>query len=118
MERNRLWLLFKSLKKRTLLLILPALLLTEAAVFLFSLARGWGGRKIMSWLFFLNPGHWALLGESRREMRQLRILRERSLVQLFSAKLDSPDLDSPVVKYVFNPLMGIYWKVIKILIRW
>ncbi len=118
MERNRILLLFKTLKPLTLLLILPAFIVMEFGTIVFSVKNGWGKEKLLSWVFFFDPRNWLYLVRARREMQKLRVLRDRDIVKNFTGRIESQDLASPLMDYVVNPIFDMYWKMVKQIIRW
>jgi GT2 family glycosyltransferase len=88
LERNRWAFLIRVYPAPLLILLLPALLATEAALLAIALAQGWGGRKLRAWIEAL-----AWLPRLLRERRQVQRRREVSAGQ-FAAWL-TPELDSP-----------------------
>jgi GT2 family glycosyltransferase len=115
MERNRLATLIRLYPGSLLLLLAPALLATEAALLVASVAGGWGGQKlranaeVLIWL----P---RLLGERRAIRRERRISAAD-----FAAAL-TPDLDSPFIPEVARSLparlaLRTYWRVVRALLR-
>jgi GT2 family glycosyltransferase len=115
LERNRWAFLIRAYPASLLLLLAPALLLTELALIPASIAAGWGRQKL------------AAIGEIIRWLP--RLLRERRQVQAtrtvsaaeFAAWL-TPDLDSPFIPAIAHSaparfLLRSYWRVIRLLLR-
>jgi hypothetical protein len=96
LERNRWYALLANYQVRTLALLLPLLLAVEAAVWVLALRRGFAREKARSWLSLLRalPG----LRAWRRTVQALRVVPDRDLVSRFAAEVDSPILDSPLVR--------------------
>lgn len=115
LERNRWAFLIRVYPASLLVLLAPALLLTELALIPASIAAGWGRQKL------------AAIGEVVRWLP--RLLRERREVQAtrtvsaaeFAAWL-TPDLDSPFIPTIARSaparlLMRAYWRTVRRLLR-
>jgi len=118
LERNRWWLVLIYYKAPTLLLLAPALAGMELGQVCFAVSRRLIGQKLRSWRFFLRWKNLAKLRARRREVQARRRLGDRAFMGRFSGSIDSPDLNSPLLKYVANPLLGTYWRLVRRLIRW
>jgi GT2 family glycosyltransferase len=114
LERNRWAFLIRVYPASLLLLLAPALFLTELALIPASIAAGWGRQKL------------AAIGEIVRWLP--RLLRERRQVQVtrtvsaadFAAWL-TPDLDSPFIPSAARSrparlLLRSYWALVRLLL--
>ncbi len=115
LERNRWAFLIRVYPASLLLLLAPALILTELALIPASFAAGWGRQKL------------AAVGEIVRWLP--RLLRERRQVQAtrtvttaeFASRL-TPDLDSPFIPAIARSaparlLLRSYWQAVRLLLR-
>ncbi|MGC1851260.1 MAG: glycosyltransferase, partial [Solirubrobacterales bacterium] len=115
LERNRWAFLIRVYPGGLLVLLAPALLLTELALIPASIAAGWGRQKL------------AALGEVIRWLP--RLMRERRQVQAhravsaaeFAAWL-TPDLDSPFIPAIARSMparfaLRAYWRAVRLLLR-
>jgi GT2 family glycosyltransferase len=115
LERNRWAFLIRVYPTSLLVLLAPALLLTELALIPASMAAGWGRQKL------------AAIGEVIRWLP--RLLRERRQIQAtrtvsaaeFAAWL-TPDLDSPFIPAAARSvparsLLRAYWRAVRLLLR-
>lgn len=118
MDRNRLLAVFQNYHWLTLFLIMPALLINELAGLLLALKGGWAKEKLKVWLYFLKVGSWNKLGEKRRLRQQTRAVSDRAIVQRFTGRILFQDFLSPLIKYVANPVLGLYWAIVSRLIIW
>jgi GT2 family glycosyltransferase len=114
LERNRWAFLIRVYPASLLLLLAPALLLTELALIPASIAAGWGRQKlaaigeIICWLPRLL-----------RERRQIQATRTVSAAE-FAARL-TPDLDSPFIPGIARSLparllLRAYWRAVRLLL--
>jgi GT2 family glycosyltransferase len=114
LERNR-WLFLLRVYPATLLVLLaPALLLTELALIPISISGGWGRQKLLANLDGLRRLPWAL--RTRREVQ-----RQRSISTADFAALLTPDLDSPYFgragsSRVLRSALRAYWRVVRTLL--
>jgi GT2 family glycosyltransferase len=114
LERNRLATLVRVYPGALLALLAPALLATEAALLLASVAGGWGGQKLRA--------------DAEALVWLPRLLRERRAIQRgravsageFAATL-TPDLDSPFIPAAARSapaklLLRGYWRLVRALL--
>lgn len=115
LERNRWAFLIRVYPASLLVLLAPALILTELALIPASIAAGWGRQKL------------AAYGEVVRRLP--RLLRERRAVQatrtVSAAELAAwltPDLDSPFIPAIARSgparlALRAYWRAVRALLR-
>jgi len=115
-ERNRLVVFFSNYKLLSIILLLPIFLLTELAMLFYSIFTGWFKYKLSSWFgFLLMIPH---IIRKRQEINNIRTISDKQMVNLMSATLKFSDIDSMMLKYLYNPLAFIYFKIFKFLINW
>ncbi len=76
--RNRWLTILSHYRTRTLLLLLPALVLYEMAVVVFALTRGWGSQWLKAWVWNLRNVRG--IAQRRRVARGLRVRSDRELL--------------------------------------
>ena len=114
LERNRLAFLVRAYPGALLLLLVPALLVTELALLAAAAAGGWGRQKLRADREFLR---W--LPRLLRERRALRATRTVSAAE-FASWL-TPDLDSPFISPLARSLparllLRGYWRSVRTLL--
>lgn len=77
--KNRVLFVLRTLAGRTLLLLLPVLVLHEAAQFAFAVARGWTEAYLQGW--FWNIGHLGRTLRKRERIQAARIATDREILQ-------------------------------------
>lgn len=109
-EKNRLYLLLKNLELKTLLLLLPALIMTELAQWVHSLLHGWFLLKVKSYsdLFELLPK----IIVKRKAVQSSRKVPDREIARLFQIDLAVSGVQSFILKRLLNPLYRAYWKFV------
>jgi hypothetical protein len=65
MERNRYITIFSFLKKKTIFLILPPLILMNMGMMIFSIFNGWFTQYLRIQIYFLKPSSWKKIRENR-----------------------------------------------------
>jgi GT2 family glycosyltransferase len=114
LERNRLAMLVRLYPASLLLLLAPALLVTEVALLLAAVVGGWGGQKLRA-----NAEAIIWLPRLLRERRALAHVRTISPSE-FAAAL-TPELDSPFIpEIVRSPparlALRTYWRLVRALL--
>jgi GT2 family glycosyltransferase len=114
LERNRLAFVVRAYPAPLLLLLAPALLATELALIVVSIAGGWGRQKLAANLEFLR---W--LPRLLRERRALQSTRTVTAAE-FASWL-TPDLDSPFISSLARSLparlaLRSYWRAVRLLL--
>lgn len=110
MERNRIYFVLKYYLPRTLILILPGLIIMEAGIFAFSLLRGFWKEKLRAYGWIVK--NWSLIMQARKEIRKKRTITDKKLMHDFVAVVDFQEIQNPVLKYIANPIISLYWRVV------
>lgn len=118
LERNRWLLLLTYYRWPTLLLVAPALLLMELGQLVYALSIGKVGDKLRTYAFFLRPSHLASLRRKRRQAQQRRTVSDRAFLSRFAGTIEYEGVDHPLLRYVGNPVLGLYWAIARRLICW
>lgn len=121
-ERNRYRLLLKSLRRRTLLLLAPALLLAEVVAWGFALLSGrrhWTGKLRAYGSLWAE---WPELRRARRQVQQRRAAPDRRLLATTTARLDCAQTGHPraarPAEWLFNPSFGLWRALLLRVVRW
>jgi len=118
MERNRYITMFTFYKLPTILLILPALIIMDLGMFLFSAFNGWLGQKLKVYKYFLKPESWVKIFKSRQKIKKIRKISDRQMVKNFFGQVLFQEIDNPVLKYIANPVFNLYWQAVRRVIWW
>lgn len=118
MERNRWIVMLTHYRVATLILLTPALVAIECMVWISALMGGWGKEKARVAGWFLHTDAWRYLAKKRHAMVQLRTAKDRDILKHFVAIIAHQDGSNTFVEKVANPLMRIYFAVLKWLVRW
>lgn len=118
LHRNRLLTLFTMERLPTLCLIAPCLVAAEVVVGIYYVARGWGRTACRLLAYFLRPRTWRAIAERRRTIRALRRVRDAEIVKPFAGVIVFAEIRHPLLRYLFNPLLALYWLIVRRLIAW
>lgn len=111
LERSRLLVLLKNYQIKTLLLISPALIFAEIAIFSYALFSGWFFDKIRAIIFVIKnlPNVWRL----RTKTQVLRTVPDRKLASYFVSKFSFSALQENKLFKLGNFFAGFYWRLVK-----
>lgn len=111
MEKNRIYLLLKYYRVKTLLFVAPIWFLMDLGHFLFSIKQGylWEFLKSRLW-FFLE---WQRTRQARQQIQSARTIGDRELTQNFAAEIKYQEVNNFLIEKIANPLMKLYWNFIK-----
>ncbi len=110
LERNRWATLVRTYPGALLALLAPALVATELALVPISLAGGWSGQKLASWI---DVARWLprLLRE-RRRIQATRAIDARGFARRLTPDLDSSYLGGPGRSPTLRAALRAYWSVV------
>jgi GT2 family glycosyltransferase len=114
LERNRWTLLLRVYPASLLILLAPALLLTELALIPVSIAGGWGGQKLLANIDGLRRLPWAL--RTRRAIQRRRSISTADFAALLTPDLDSPYFGRAGRSPVLRSVLRAYWRVVRSLL--
>jgi GT2 family glycosyltransferase len=107
LERNRLTTILKNYSARSLIIIFLPMMVVELAMTVYAILGGWGIAKLQSYFFlFKNLDH---IQNERSFIQSHRKVNDKSIVSEFSATIDFVYASNPVIKYLINPLLSLYW---------
>jgi len=120
MERNRWIVLLTYYKWPTLILLLPILLVSEIGLVFISLLGGWFVQKIKANIWFFNFKNLKLIRQKRKKIQKIRKISDKQLLGNAVAKIKFSDseIDTPLLRYVANPISTLYWTIVKHIILW
>jgi GT2 family glycosyltransferase len=109
LERHRLSSVLVNYEGRTLALLAPLVLAGELGLLLVAAREGWLGRKLAAYRSL-----WASrrdLLARRRAVQSARRVRDREILPMIAGRIDSGQLDNPLIP-VANPLLAGYHRAL------
>lgn len=118
MERNRYALVFSFYRPWTLFLIFPALIAVDLATLILSIPGGWFDMKCKVYRDLFSRDFWKWIGSRRRSIKSVRKVGDRELLRLAVGIIEFQEatVQNPVVTYIANPVLRLYWAIVKRLI--
>jgi len=108
MERNRIICLLKNYQTKTLLYLLPALLLMEIGQMFYTIKRKWFWQKIKSYYYFTDPQVWLRIYQQRKNLQKIRQVSDGQILRKFSGRISFQEIDNPLLIYIANPIFHYY----------
>jgi GT2 family glycosyltransferase len=118
MERNRHLTNLVNYKWPTLFLMSPAALAMEFGTTLFSFRSGWWKEKWRSYFYFLRPATWVWIFCCRAEVRRFRVKRDREMLELMTGVIINQEVENLILAKIVNPILKIYFCLLKAVIFW
>lgn len=120
MERNRYGTMLMFFCWPTLLLLLPMGLILELGLWLFALKGGWLDKRVEVYKYWLKPEKWRIWLKKRNHIQKIRKVSDKFLLS-FSVpeiKFQEKAMENPILKYIGNPVMKVYYLLVKLIIFW
>ena len=120
MERNRHITHLSNLKWGTYLLMLPLMVVVELGMIPLNFRAGWGVLKLKSYLPLFKLSTWRWILRRRAWIKRLRKVRDADLLALMvpTVVARDPQLQNPIVRYIANPIMSVYFWGLKKVVKW
>lgn len=117
LDRNRIIVILKNYHWLTLLLISPAFFIMEVGLILFALRGGYIKEKLHVWGYFFSIARWRQLLRKRRKIQKQRKVAEKNIIFLITGRIWYQEIGGPLLK-IANIFLGLYWRLVKSLVRW
>ncbi|MFH1457108.1 MAG: glycosyltransferase family 2 protein [Patescibacteria group bacterium] len=114
MEKNRLYIIFKFYKLKTILLILPMIWFMDLGQIYFSIKNKFFFEFIKSRLWFIF--NFREFYKARNKIQKNRQIGDRELTKDFVSEILYQEISNPLLDKIANPIMKMYWKFIKKLV--
>ncbi|MDD5110194.1 MAG: glycosyltransferase family 2 protein [Patescibacteria group bacterium] len=118
MERNRLLVILTHYRLPTLLLILPASLLTDLGLIVQSVTGGFWREELAAHVAFLKPSTWVHVIGRRRRVQRLRKRTDREITSRFTGRIDFQEIPLSLPVRMANAVLGAYWGLVRSVMRW
>ena len=95
-------------------------LVLEVGLLLFAAKQGWIKEKLRAYAYWLKFSSWKLWLKKRAYVQSIRKISDHEMIKTFVGKIEfnEQSIKNPVLDYIANPLMNLYWLVIKKVIFW
>ncbi len=113
MERNRYLTILIYYPNRLFWLILPPLLAMDLVMLAYSLVAGWSKEKLRIWQYFLRHENFEKARLVREGVNKYKVINFSDIANDFAGRIEFQEIANPLLRYIGNPLMAGYWKLIK-----
>ena len=118
LQRNRLMTLLTLEKLATILIIFPCLIVSEFVFTIYCIIVGWGKPQWKLCRYFFRMETWKLIVERREQIKLIRSRKDSEIVKQFAGKIVFAEISNPLLRYVVNPFLWLYWIIARTLIFW
>lgn len=116
MERNRYLLVLNFYPRPLLIFLAPAFIIMSLGMFVFALAKGWVATWFRVFGFFLKPATWKQIKTARAKIKKISRIPFSDIAKNLESQIDFSEINNPLLKYVGNPILKVYWRLAKKLI--
>lgn len=114
LERNRLVNLLKNYSLRSLILLLPAMVVMELCLNLYFFSKGWYLEKPKGYLWIFR--HLSKIWQKRKVIQRERTITDKDVTRNFVGRFNFSEFNNSLLKYIVNPVLGLYWRLMSLLI--
>lgn len=112
MERNRYLTLLIYYPANIFLLVgLPGAFMDIAMIF-YSIIGGWFKEEWKIWMYFSRYSTYVKIREARSKVKKISTIEFSEIARDFAGKIEFQEIANPLLKYIANPLMDLYWRLI------
>lgn len=118
LERNRVISALQNYKTATLIILLPAFIFMEAGMLFYSALSGWFKEKLKTYFYFLKPSSIKKIKSARLFIKEKRVIPDNKIMELFISSINFEEVNNFALNKIANPLLSLYWILIKRIIFW
>ncbi|MFH1145932.1 MAG: glycosyltransferase family 2 protein [bacterium] len=118
MERNRYLFILQTYDILTIIFIFLPLLIMELGQWLWALHTGWWKQRISIWPAIFSLVKKKSFWQRRSAIQSSRQVTEREATNLWSGKISYQEIDNPVLTYVVNPCLQLWWSLVRVIMFW
>lgn len=120
MERNRFAVLLMYFNWATLAVLFPMLVAMEFALIAFALKGGWWSERKKVYQYWTKADSWRFWLKKRAHIQSLKKISDRELLAPAVSGIYFQDkmTDNWIVNKVGNPILAVYYWVVKLIVRW
>ena len=116
LERNRYLTILAFYPWWLIVFLLPPLLLMAVGSAAYSFPQSRFGPYWQLIKYFLRPTSYRLIFTARRQIKSFSRLPFRRLARQFAGKILFQEIANPLLTYLVNPVLAVYWRLLKIIV--
>jgi len=113
MERNRYLTLLTFYPSYLFILVALPCVVMDIGMLFYSFLGGWFKEEIKIYGYFLNFKNYDKILAARESIKKFKTRPFSELAKNFSGKIEFTEIANPILKYLVNPLLNLYWQIIK-----
>jgi len=113
MERNRYLTIMIYYPARFFGLIFLPLAAMDIVMFFYSIAGGWFKEEMKIFLYFSRRSTYRKIQSLRKKVKENSVIKFSDIARDFAGRIEFQEIANPLLKYIGNPLMDWYWRLIK-----
>lgn len=113
MERNRYLTLLIFYPARLFLLVGLAGAAMDIVMFFYSFLSGRLKEELKIWGYFSRYSTYIKIRDARREIKKISVVKFSEVARDFFGRIEFQEIANPLLKYFGNPLMNLYWRLIR-----
>lgn len=116
MERNRYLFIFSFYPWRLIALLFVPLLLMDIGMIFYSLLGGWFKDLAKVYRYYLKAETYRLISQERKNIKSFQTIPFKEVSKDFVGQIDFQEINNPILRYIANPILGLYWRLVKLII--
>lgn len=113
MERNRYLTIMTFYPAPSLILILLPALVMDMGILGYSIIKGWFKEEIKIYQYFFSLKNYDMIFAEREKIKSFKKVRFSAVAKNFSGRIEFQEIANPILKYLVNPGLDLYWRIIK-----
>ena len=93
-------------------MIAPALILVEISQIVHSIFNGWFRLKLKSYVEIMTQFN--RINRKRKKIQSKRKVTDKEIIKLYQDTIAVTGLNNPLVDYLLNPILKLYWNCIRV----
>ncbi len=114
-ERNRLITMLTQPERRTLAMLMPAIVAVELAMLALAWRQGWAASKLRGWGWLVRHRRW--IRARRAALQSERAVPDSAIAPLLATRLMDANISLPSALEPLDTALAVYWKVARALLR-
>lgn len=113
MERNRYLMIMTFYPAFSLALVLLPALVMDLGILAYSVVKGWFKEEIKIYQYFFSLKNYDKIFAEREKIKKYKSIKFSQVAKNFSGRIEFQEIANPILKYLVNPGLDLYWRIIK-----
>lgn len=113
MERNRYLTIMTFYPLYLILLIALPWIIMDLGMIFYSLIGSWFKDEMKIYGYFFHFKNYVKIEEEKARIESFSSVPFRKIAKNFAGKIEFTEIVNPILSYIVNPLLGLYWWLIK-----